>query len=365
MTLFWHNHFATSNRKVNNAGYMLTQYELMRRHAQGNFRTLLQEMSHDPAMMVWLDTIQSQRNQPNENYARELMELFTLGVNGGYSQDDVHNAARALTGFHLTRDGVLSFSAAAHDAGTKTLLGHTGNLDYKDVIRIVAGHPSTGPFLARRIFRFFAYENPSDADIQPMVDAYYSSGHSIKAVMRTLFIAPAFQSPSAYRARLKSPAEFVIGAIRQLELETPGQGINTLLAQMGQNIFAPPNVAGWSGDQTSADWLNTGTWLARINFINGLLNGFRTQGNASAGVQALQTAINQYHLQTPDDLLNHFTTLLLDGNIAADRRQTVRTYLTTSAAGPTVRLASGQTLPMSSVRDMAYLLMSGPEYLLN
>lgn len=370
MTLFWHGLLTSSYQKVGgraNYGYLITQNRFLRDHALDTYDHILLGMTQDPAMMWWLDLRLSKKNAPNENFARELMELFTLGVSGGYTQQDVHEAARALTGFHLAKDGSVVYDPAQHDSGSKTLLGQTGNLDYKDVIRIVASHPATGPYLCRRIFQFFAHENPSDAELQPMIDAYTKSGHSMKAVMQALFLSPAFQSAAAYRSRLKSPVEFVIGTIRQLELETPGQGVSVLLEQMGQNLLAPPNVAGWTGDQSSEDWINTGTWLARVNFINGLLTGFKTgkQGAYQGVTQTLQSVITANKLAAPTDVLNHFVALLLDGQIATDRLQVIHDYLTATDSGPTLKLAGGGTIPASGVSGMVYLLMSSPEYHLN
>ena len=375
MTLFWHGLLTSSFQKVGGKRgypYIIQQNQFLRAHALDTYDNILLGITQDPAMMWWLDLRLNKKQAPNENYARELMELFTLGVTGGYTQDDVHNGALALTGFKLSANGVVTYNASQHDDSQKTYLGHSGNLDYHDVIRIVAAHPATGPFLCTRLFRFFVHENPSDADIKTLADVYYSSGHSINAVMKTLFMLPTFLSADAYRARLKSPTEYTLGTIRQMEVELDGQGISTIMALMGQVIFAPPNVAGWPGDQSSAEWMNTGTWLIRVNFINALLNGSRAAkgGGGVPGLPSanalLQTAITSHNLHTPDEVLSYFVNLLVDGQMANDRQQVLRTYLTDSNGGSdTLKLVGGQSLSANNLRGMLYLLMASPEYQLN
>jgi hypothetical protein len=372
MTLFWHGLLTSSLSKVGGKrgyGYLINQNNFLRAHAFDTFDNILLGITQDPAMMWWLDLRLDSKTAPNENYARELMELFTLGVSSGYTQDDVHNAALALTGFRLHPDGSVTYMAALHDDSQKTLLGHTGDLNYQDVVRIITNHPACGPFISKRLFRFFVNETPSDADVQPMVQAYTSSGHNLGAVMQAMFNLPAFLDPASYRARIKSPAEFTIGAIRQLELETDGQGVARVMDQMGQIVFDPPNVAGWPGDQSSANWMNTGTWLVRVNFINTLLSGQKLpgqQGNAGSAIPTIQSIISRQNLSSPTAVVDYFTGLLVDGQIAADRRQTLIATLTDSSAqGDTVALAGGSTVFASNLRAMLYLLMTSPEYQLN
>ncbi len=351
MALFWHGLLTSSYQKIGgrrNYRFILNQNTFLRDHAFDTFDNILLGITLDPAMMWWLDLRLSKKNAPNENYARELMELFTLGVNGGYTQDDVHNAARALTGVILQRDGTVVFDPNQHDAGQKTLLGQTGTFDYRDVIRIVAAHPAAGPHLSTRLLQFFVNESPSDADVKTLSDVYYASGHNVQDVMRALLMLPSFQAASSYRARLKSPAEFTIGAVRQLQIASQGQGLATAMELMGQILFAPPNVAGWPGDESSSVWMNTGTWITRVNLIEAILQ---------AGAQAIQGIISSNHLTTPDLVLNYFTNSLIDGQISPDRVQTLRAALTNGATGTSVDPAG--------VAGMLYLLMSGPEYLLN
>nr|MBA3826832.1 DUF1800 domain-containing protein [Ktedonobacterales bacterium] len=370
MTLFWHGLLTSSYQKVGGQTgypYIVTQNNFLRNHAFDSYDNILLGITQDPAMMWWLDLRLSKKTAPNENYARELMELFTLGVSGGYTQADVHDAARALTGFSLKRGGTVTYNPAQHDDGAKTLLGHTGNLDYKDVIHIVAGHPATGPYLCKRLYQFFVGEQPNDADVQTLVGVYTSTGHNMKEVMRALLHLPTFQAPAAYRARLKSPIEFTIGAIRQMEVQLNGQGIANLMAQMGQTVFAPPSVAGWTGDISSADWLNTGTWLARVNFINALLGGGKATNSAAqqALLQTLQTTLTNNHLATPEDVVGYYVNVLIDGVLSDARRATLVATLTTPDSGASLKMAGGKTLSAENLRTMLYLLLTSPEYQLN
>src|SRR5205085_1201711 len=177
MVLFWHNHFATSNAKVRNAGSMLGQFELMHRHALGNFRELLQEMSKDPAMMVWLDTSLSKKGMPNENYARELMELFSLGI-GNYTEQDIREAARAFTGWEI-RDGQAVFTPAQHDEGVKTVLGQTGPWTGADVVRICLEQKAAPGFLVGKLYRFLISETvPATPELlEPLAERFRKSDY--------------------------------------------------------------------------------------------------------------------------------------------------------------------------------------------
>src|SRR5437660_2174089 len=272
MTLFWHGVLVSSYRKVGGAmayGRMMVQNQFFREHAFDTFDNILLGITTDPAMLFYLDLTKSTKKAPNENYARELMELFTLGL-GHYTQQDVYEAAAALTGWHVK--GLTSrYLPRDHNDLTKTFLGQTGNFDYKDVVRILANHPATPWFIGRKLFTFFVYENPSSDDLKPLVDTYVQSGHNMGAVMRTLLLSPQFSLPKAYRSRVKSPTEYVVGAYRALGMHTNGMGLNTATTLMGQTLFDPPNVAGWPGDKVSGLWLNSGTWMTRLNYIDALL----------------------------------------------------------------------------------------------
>jgi uncharacterized protein (DUF1800 family) len=375
MTLFWHGVLTSSVRDVGGKDryyYMTQQNDLLRTMVMGRFDDLMTAITVDPAMLWYLNGRQSTGNSPNENYARELMELFTMGIadakgNNNYSQDDVHQGALALAGW-VEKDGKSQFVPDRAYKGQVTFLGHTGNLEMKDVIQLVCAHPSTGRHLAYRMWSFFVYENPSESDLQPLADAYYKSNHSIAAMVKAMFTSPAFFSDKAYKARIKSAVEFVVGAIRGLGLETDGKKLPQALAVMGQTIYDPPNVSGWDGDKVSASWLSTQTWMTRLNFVNALLaasGGATTKGGDASGT-ALQKLITDHQLKTPDEVLDFHIATLADSHLADDRRALLSTTLTQGATtGPSLTLAGGGKLSALRLRETLYTMMSLPEYQMN
>jgi hypothetical protein len=272
LTLFWHNHFATSLVKVQNPTLMFQQNCLLREHALGRFGPMLQAISRDGAMLVWLDSNSNLKGKPNENYARELMELFSLGV-GNYTEKDVREAARAFTGWRTDGRGFV-FEPRYHDTGAKTFLGKTGNWDGGDVVRIVLEQPAAARFLTRKLYQHFVNEtaNPPDGLLEPLCESFRKSDYDIAALVRTILASRHFYSSHAFRQRVKAPLEFALGAVqavyrryREDEPEyqsLPQQMLVSSLAALGQSLFAPPNVKGWPGGKS---WLNTATLLERAN----------------------------------------------------------------------------------------------------
>jgi uncharacterized protein (DUF1800 family) len=299
LTLFWHNHFATSIAKVQSPTLMFRQNCLLRTHALGKFSPFLQAMSRDPAMLVWLDSNSNIKGRPNENYARELMELFSLGV-GHYTEKDIREAARAFTGWHTNGEG-FTFDARSHDGGVKTVLGQTGAWDGADVVRIVLAQPAAARFLVRKLYHFLISENavPPDALLEPLCESFRKSDYDIAGLVKTMLASRHFYSGYAFRQRIKGPVEYVVGAVqavyRRYPENTPDYQplpphvLLGWLATMGQQLFAPPNVKGWPGGPS---WLNTSTVLQRDNFAGALALGTlwtsppqRQLPAASAGAQ--------------------------------------------------------------------------------
>jgi hypothetical protein len=270
LTLFWHNHFATSVSKVKSATLMYRQNQLLRKHALGKFADLLHDVRRDPAMLVWLDAGQNVKGRPNENYAREVMELFSLGV-GHYTEKDVREAARAFTGWRVEDDRAV-FAPDKHDGGTKTILGQAGKWTGADVGRILLEQPAAARFLAGKFYRVFLSETePPAALLDALARRFRASGYRIDALAGVLLRSRLFYSPHALLRRVKGPVEFVLGAV---QAAWPGPArpadLVPVLEKMGQALFAPPNVKGWPGGRA---WLSTSTLLARNNFAEQVAMG--------------------------------------------------------------------------------------------
>jgi hypothetical protein len=269
LTLFWHNHFATSYAKVRSTRLMFDQNVTLRKHALGHFRPFLLDVSRDPAMLVWLDSNSNAKGKPNENYAREVMELFSLGV-GHYTEKDIQEAARAFTGWHVdsipNRDELrFEFKDYDHDFGPKTVFGHTGNWNGDDVVRLCCDKPECAPFLAGKLYAYLVSETPPpQALLAPLVERFRKTDYDIADLVRMMLGSRLFFSEHAYRKRVKWPVEYALLTVRSIVPDRAPLGdLLDPLAKMGQPLFAPPNVKGW---RTGTDWLNSATLLARNNF---------------------------------------------------------------------------------------------------
>lgn len=260
IALFWHSHFATSNAKIRDLRWMTRQYRLFLNHGLGKFPVLLDAVAKDPAMIRWLDNETNRKGHANENYAREVLELFTLGE-GNYTEKDVTEAARAFTGWHLLR-GKFHFSTTLHDAGEKTVLGQTGAFGGEDIQRIALEQPSCGRFLARKLLQFYVHPEPDPATVNDLGDAMRADGYDMSATLRRIFQSKLFFSQHARRSIVKGPIDFVIGCANALEIDKfPAKTAVPPLRAMGQDLLAPPNVKGWPGHRS---WMNTATWLVRV-----------------------------------------------------------------------------------------------------
>lgn len=295
MTVFWHNHFATSAEKVSDGTLMYNQIQLLRDNATTDFHTLLMNVSKDPAMLYWLDNQYNVKGKPNENFAREVMELFTLGEGQGYTEQDVKEGARAFTGWSTAggravadlppRGGVFAFKEALHDEGEKTFLGRTGSLTGDDVIDILCQRPRCSVFLVNKMWEWFVYPKPDDALVERYADRFHKSGMNIKTLLGEIMRSDEFYSPKAERSIYKNPVDFVIPTLRQLGLgpiladrvkedadfnpRRMGPLAAGVLAmkQMGMQLLYPPDVSGWP---RGAKWVSSATMVARIGWADKL-----------------------------------------------------------------------------------------------
>lgn len=266
MTLFWHNHFTSGQDKVEYPQLMAAQNALLRRYAFGRFGDLLHAVAKDPAMLLYLDGASNKRGRPNENFAREVMELFTLGE-GHYSQRDVTEAARAYTGWSLDPDTfAYVFKPEQHDAALKTVLGQTGPFDGDRTLDILLAQPQTARWIMGKLWREFIGQPPDGDALEPLAARFRDSGYDLKLALRLLLSSPAFWDANHRGALVKSPAEFVAGTVRMFGIGygDPAGFVPTLRA-LGQNLFYPPNVKGWPG---GSNWINSSTLLAREQFVD-------------------------------------------------------------------------------------------------
>ena len=304
IALFWHSLFATGERKVNNVQAMTGQVETFRKYGLGSFRTLLFQISSDPAMLHWLDNHDNHRDAVNENYGRELLELFSMGI-GNYTEQDVKEAARAFTGWTFENTEYMAlramkasiwpysrvalqfeFRSDDHDYTEKTFLGESGAFNGEDVIDVIVRQPATARFVCTRLYQFFVadeVDEDGEAMIEELSQTYFDSGYEIKAVLREMFNSDHFKSDAVRFRRVKSPAELVAGTLRtarpfprpSVEMFQVGLATN----YMGQELMNPPSVEGW---HEGAEWIDSGSLVERVNFASQYL------GNPdSPGVQEI------------------------------------------------------------------------------
>ncbi len=269
MTLFWHGHFTSGMREVRRAVFMLEQNELLRKYALGNFRDLLIGISKDRAMLTYLDGIRNVKAAPNENYARELLELFTLGI-GNYGEADVKAAARAFTGWGYDDEGFV-FRSRLHDFGDKTFLGRTGKFDGTDIVDLILSRPECARFLSRKLLEFFVRPEPDAALVEQLARELIRNKYELRPTMRTLFRSQAFYHAESRGCLVKSPTQLLIGLARELEIPlTNLVAAERALVNMGQELMQPPNVKGWRGGTA---WINTATLYNRYNVIGSAIAG--------------------------------------------------------------------------------------------
>ena len=312
IALFWHSLFATGERKVNNVQAMTSQVKTFRKFGLGSFRILLLEISRDPAMLHWLDNHDNHKDAVNENYGRELLELFSMGI-GNYSEQDVKEAARAFTGWtfenteymalRAMRASIWPYSRVAlqfefrsddHDYSDKTFLGESGPFNGEDIIDVIVRHPSTARFVCTRLYQFFVADEVDEAGealIERLTQTYFDSGYEIGAILRDMFNADHFKSNSVRFRRVKSPAELVAGTLRTalpfprptVEMFQVGLSTN----YMGQELLNPPSVEGW---HEGAEWIDSGSLVERVNFASRYLGD-----PGSPGVRAIADRLNSEH----------------------------------------------------------------------
>lgn len=265
MTFFWHDHFACN---VRNGFRVETQNNTLRKHALGNFGDLLYAVAKDPAMLQFLNNQQNKKANPNENFARELLELFTLG-RGHYTEKDIQEAARAFTGWGFKKDGAYVFRKNQHDFGEKTFMGHTGDFGGDDILAVVLANPQTARYLTEKIYRFFVSPTLNEEIVAKWSQAFYKSNYDIAKLMETIFTSDHFYADEVIGSRIKSPIEYLVGLMRQLDLKFKQKDSAFFIQRaLGQVLLYPPNVAGWPEHRA---WIDSTTLLARLRIPQALI----------------------------------------------------------------------------------------------
>ena len=375
MVLFWHNHFATSFEKVKVPMDMVQQNEVLRRNALGGFKTMLKEVSQDPAMIFWLDNEYNVKGKPNENFAREVMELFTLGI-GHYSEKDIQEAARAFTGWGIGRPGAVddpteryrrfTVRNQQHDNGEKTVFGRTGNFNGEDILAMLCDKPECAEFIVKKMWEFFVYRNPEASVIQRLAVTFRTSDLDIKALVRAIMTSPEFYSEKATRTVYKTPVDFVIASARQLgigEMNTargadnprvtlgPALMMVSAMKAMGMHLMYPPDVSGWEQGRA---WITTATMVERIGWADSLMGVPKATGRRSVSlkVPAYQILGGPSPEGAVKSLMSIFDAPLPPAKVA-----------TVLAAAN--RVSGGTVTPENAVetaRTIARLLFASPEY---
>ena len=373
MTLFWHGHFATSAQKVKNPYFMWRQNQTFREHARGNFGVLVKAVSRDPAMIQWLDLRESRAAHPNENFAREVMELFTLGE-GHYTETDVTEGARAFTGYRIDpRDSSFRFAAFDHDNKPKNFLGRSDVLDGDQAIDTILQQPACARYMAAKLWTFFAYENPSAPLVEALANTLRANRYEMRPALHQMFTSQEFYSPEAVRTQIKSPVQWMVQTARAMEIELPPKGpLAVALRQMGQVPFYPPSVKGWDGGKA---WISTSTLLTRYNLAGSLLRvppkHVETPFNLTpemsmAGVQpapalTVSAQVDVAKIAPPElradpaVLVRALGQRLFQAPLAPKDEQQFTGYLN-SVAG------SGQPITDQNVTGLLHLMMSTPSF---
>ena len=375
VALFWHQLFATGNSKVDNPPELLQQIAMFRRHGLGSFPNLLVELARNPAMIYWLDNNGNHKGAINENWGRELLELFSMGV-GNYSENDIKEASRAFTGWtigpKIPRNPLgrfywsFQYKSEDHDDGEKTFLGHQGRFNGEDIVGIVVQQPATARFLARHMYNFFVADEPqvpswnitppTDPEaIQTLVQAYNESNYDIRSMLRVLFLSDFFKNSRF--ARVKSPAELVIGTVRLAgSFTSPRLGFQDLAfecAYQGQELLNPPSVESW---HTGQEWIDGGALVRRVNFAAKLL------GNSTLpGVRSIINGLRERGTLSPAELVNGCTDLIGPLEIG---EQTRSELLAQAEKGGDLRWDTEQEIKTSEQRVavMLALIAASREY---
>jgi uncharacterized protein (DUF1800 family) len=350
LTLMWHGHFAVAFTKNENPQILHRQNRLFREYASGDFGGLLRGTAQDPAMIAYLDNQVNFKGAGNENLGREILELFSMGEGQGYTEQDLREAARALTGYSYEyATGQFKFIASRHDETPKTVFGQTGPWGGDELVDLILRQPSTARFVVTKLFRFFVHDHPSPETLEALAGALRSSQYTLTPVLRNLFLSEEFYRPEAMNEHIKSPAELVVGSLRVLGAKDVNySAVDQAMQEMGQTLFEPPNVKGWDGGR---DWINAARLLARYNGVASIVEP------ASVDLAAW---LEKSGATSPDAAAEALARALLSGPLPESKRAALRQYL--SDLPPAAQWGAQRDAVNGRLRAAVIALMSTPEY---
>lgn len=338
MTLFWHGHFATSGATVENAAMMLTQNEMLRKHALGKFETLVQSVSRDPAMLTYLNSTTNARLHPNENYAREVMELFCLGI-GNYTERDIQETARCFTGWEIRR-GKFRFNEHQHDFGQKSIFGQTGNFDGDDAVRVILAQDASARFIVRKLIKYFVCDEPvSEALVEPLAVELRHNDFHIRPIVRKILTSRYFYSSASIGQKIRSPVDLAIGLLRSLEGTVGTIALADLLRPLGQQVFFPPNVKGWDGGR---QWINATTLIGRVNLVTKLLRDENVRFGGNSLPEYFGSRLSESQATDPAELVESLAELLLA--VPTSKQVTRELFAIANRHRSDLKLAAGDVL---------------------
>ncbi|MEM9237077.1 MAG: DUF1800 domain-containing protein [Verrucomicrobiota bacterium] len=373
MTLFWHDHFATSLQKVKQPGLMLLQNQLFRENAFGDFKALTHAVLHDPAMAIYLDIQTSTKKQPNENFAREVMELFTLGE-GHYSEEDIQQAARAFTGYKVDRrKGEVTHAKRQWDGGEKTILGKKGRFDGDGVIDVLFEHQAAAEYVPSKLWQYFVEDEAPPAIVKRLATTFRKNNHRVEPLLREIFLSRAFFDSSVRRGQIKSPVQYLVQMCRELELDGLPSGYALAgQQQLGQVLFLPPNVAGWDWGK---GWINTNTLLTRYNIAGMITKGavssdgnmidemakgakgpmarFLKRGSRNWAGPDYEKITPRELRKDPEALVDDLVTRIFQADPGVKQRRTFVDY---------AKAKKGAVFTNHEVAELCHLMMSTPHY---
>ena len=353
LALFWHDHFATSAGKVGRADWMHDQIELFRTQGKGSFRDMLIAVGRQPAMLRWLDGHASHKNSPNENYAREILELFTMGVDQ-YTEKDIQELARAFTGW-LINGNEGRFDPNRFDEGEKTVFGETAAFNDESAVDLILKQDRAGKFVAGRLLQCYVHPNPREEHVAHFAQRLRDHNWVIGEVLKEILKSKLFYSDWAYRSRIKEPVELLVGACLALDGKPRADWCRSMTERMGQKLLYPPDVSGWKGN---TQWINANTVMVRFRFGHDMAQ----QGFQEFVSGPMFQYLEKHQLNTPDKILNEYSRLLLDNEVPAEIRGKLLDYITRDMQNQPADFKFDYNTVQHKVRGMVQLMTASPQF---